>query len=185
MKQSAITVRGSRDADIPRITEIYARSVMEETASFELSAPDTAEMAKRRKERLDAGMPYLVAEAEGKVVGYAYAGPFHARPAYQWTIENTVYVDPAAQRRGVARALMVRLIADCTKHGFRQMIAVIAVDRGAESTASVLLHKALGFTYCGRNRSVGYKHGKWLDTLHLQLALGEGDTTVPEKPPGA
>lgn len=185
MSQSGIILRDSTDEDIPAITAIYARSVLREIASFESVPPDEAEMARRRGERLEKGMPYLVAERDGKVVGYAYAGPFHTRSAYQWTVENTVYVDPEAQRRGVARALMEKLIGECAARGFRQMIAVIAADREAEMPASIHLHRTLGFTDSGRNRSVGYKHGRWLDTWHLQLALGEGDTTPPGGPPGA
>jgi L-amino acid N-acyltransferase YncA len=154
--------------------------VLEETASFELTPPDEPEMARRRRERLDRGMPYLVAEAEGGVVGYAYAGPFHTRPAYRWTVENSVYVAPEAQRRGAGRLLLERLIEECTARGFRQMIAVIAADPDAGETSSIRLHRALGFADGGRKRSVGYKHGKWLDTIHLQLALGPGGTTPPE-----
>lgn len=180
MKPYTITIRPSTDADIARITAIYGRSVVEEFASFETTPPDEAEMARRRAERLEKGMPYLVAELDGAVVGYAYAGPFHTRPAYGWTVENTVYVDPKAQRRGIARKLMLELIAECTARGFRQMIAVIAVEGDPDGSASVLLHKALGFADGGINRAVGYKHGKWLDTCHLQLSLGEGSSTPPD-----
>lgn len=184
MASDEIVIRDSTDADIPRITEIYGASVLREVSSFETTPPDEAEMAKRRQERLDRRMPYLVAELDGEVVGYAYAGPFHTRPAYQWTVENTVYVDPAAQRRGVARKLMEKLIAECTQRGFRQMIAVIAAEGAPEQSASIRLHRALGFVDGGKNRSVGHKHGKWIDTYHLQLTLGEGDTTPPAGPPG-
>lgn len=179
MKPGSPIIRASTDADISRITEIYGRSVIKEIASFETTPPNEGEMARRRQERLDKGMPYLVAELEGRVVGYAYAGPFHTRPAYGWTVENTVYVDPKAQRRGVARALMEKLILDCTERGFRQMIAVIAVDGSEDASASVRLHRALGFYDGGKNKAVGYKHDKWLDTVHLQLTLGEGETTPP------
>lgn len=179
MKTQTVTIRPSADADIPRITAIYARSVIEEFASFETVPPDEAEMARRRTERLEKGMPYLVAELDGEVVGYAYAGPFRTRPAYGCTVENTVYVDPKAQRRGIARELMQRLIAECTDKGFRQMIAVIAVEGDPDLSASVLLHKALGFKDNGTIKAVGYKHGKWLDTIHLQLSLGEGNSTPP------
>jgi len=185
MTDNAPIIRNSTDEDIPRITGIYGRSVIEEIASFETTPPNEDEMARRRQERLDKGLPYLVAELEGRVVGYAYAGPFHARPAYGWTVENTVYVDPQAQRRGVARALMEKLISICAEHGFRQMIAVIAVDAGAGTSASVELHRALGFYDAGKNTGVGYKHGKWLDTVHLQLTLGEGNKAPPGKRPGA
>lgn len=184
MSDNAPIIRDSTDADIPRIAEIYGRSVIKEIASFETTPPDAAEMARRRQERLDRDMPYLVAELDGRVAGYAYAGPFHTRPAYGWTVENTVYVDPQAQRRGVARALMKELISICAERGFRQMIAVIAVDASAGASASVELHRALGFYDAGKNTAVGYKHGKWLDTVHLQFTLGEGDNTPPGKRPG-
>lgn len=179
MSQAEITIRESIDADVPRITEIYARSVIEEFASFELTPPDAGEIARRRQERLDRNMPYLVAELDGEVVGYAYAGPFHTRPAYGWTVENTVYVDPKAQRRGIARKLMQKLIEECAKRGFRQMIAVIAVKGDADRSASIQLHRTLGFVDVGRNRAVGYKHGQWIDTFHLQLQLGAGDSEPP------
>lgn len=185
MKTETITVRDSAEADIPRITAIYARSVAEETASFELTPPGEEEMARRRRDRRASGCPCLVAELDGEVVGYAYAGLFHTRPAYGWTVENTVYVDPKAQRRRVARALMERLIQECEKRGFRQMIAVIAAAGDPDQSASIRLHRALGFADGGRNRAVGYKHGRWIDTYHLQLPLGEGDKTPPGKRPEA
>ena len=185
MNTGTIAVRDSAEADIPRITAIYARSVVEETASFELTPPGEAEMAKRREERLASGCPYLVAELDGEVVGYAYAGLFHTRPAYGWTVENTVYVDPKAQRRGVARALMEHLIGECAKRGFRQMIAVIAAAGDPEQSASIRLHRALGFADGGRNHAVGYKHDCWIDTYHLQLPLGQGDGTPHGKRPRA
>lgn len=182
MLRSGLIVRDSIDADIGAITAIYSRSVLEEIASFETIPPDEAEMARRRDERLSKGMPYLVADLDGRIAGYAYAGPFHTRRAYRWTVENTVYVDPAFQRRGVARALMERLVAECEKRGFRQMIAVIAAGADADASASIALHRALGFVDAGCNRAVGYKHGQWLDTWHLQLTLGEGASTPPPEP---
>jgi len=174
-----ITVRDSSDADMPGITAIYAHSVREETASFELTPPDLAEMTRRRAAILGKGFPYLVGELDGKVAGYAYAGAFHPRPAYAPTVENTVYVARAAQRRGVGRALMTALIETCTARGFRQMIAIIG---GSDHVASIELHKTLGFTEVGMVRSVGYKHGRWLDAVYLQRALGAGDTTPPDRP---
>jgi L-amino acid N-acyltransferase YncA len=179
MLRSGLLVRDSSGADIPAIAAIYARSVLEEIASFETIPPDEAEMARRRDERLSKGYPYFVAELDGRIAGYAYAGPFHTRRAYRWTVENTVYVDPAFQRRGVARALMERLIAECEQLGYRQMIAVIAAGDNADESASIRLHRALGFVDAGCNRAVGYKHGRWLNTWHLQLALGDGASTPP------
>ena len=165
------------DTDVPRITEIYARSVLEEVASFELTPPDEAEMARRRQAFLDKGMPYLVAEIDGKIVGYAYAGLFRPRRAYGCTVENTVYVDPHAQRRGVGSLLTSKIIELCTAMGYRQMIAVIS---GTEDSASIKMHRALGFVDAGRNRAVGYKLGRWIDTYSLQLALGDGDSSPPD-----
>jgi len=185
MKTDTISVRDSTGADIPRITAIYARSVLEETASFELTPPGDAEMAQRRRELVDRGFPYFVAESGGEVVGYAYAGLFRGRPAYGWTCENTVYVDPAAQRQGVARRLMERIIGESERIGFRQMMSVIAVVGDPEKSASIRLHRSLGFEDVGRNRAVGYKFGVWIDTYHLQLPLGDGDTTPPGERPGA
>jgi len=184
MTRPVVKIRESREADIARITEIYGRSVLEETASFEYEPPEVREMARRRTGLLEGGYPYLVAEVDGRVEGYAYAGPFHARKAYSSTIENTVYVDPPAQRCGVGRKLMDRLIEECTARGYRQMIAVIAVPAGKDDSASVRLHRAHGFTHGGVNRSVGYKHEMWLDTIHLQLALGESDSAPPGTAPG-
>jgi len=165
------------DTDVPRITEIYARSVLEEVASFELTPPDEAEMARRRQAFLDKGMPYLVAEIDGKIIGYAYAGLFRPRRAYGCTVENTVYVDPHAQGRGVGRLLTSKIIELCTAMGYRQMIAVIS---GTEDSASIKMHRALGFVDAGRNRAVGYKLGRWIDTYSLQLALGDGDSSPPD-----
>ena len=181
MSDHTVNVRESVDADIPRITEIYGRSVREETASFELTEPDEAEMARRRLALIDAGYPYLVAEINGRIGGYAYAGAFRPRPAYKLTVENTVYVDPDIQRGGIGRALMERIIEECERRGFRQMIAIVG---GSQHIASIEFHKSLGFSDAGTVKSVGYKHGKWLDTVYLQLALGPGDTTPPEKVPG-
>ena len=181
MGDHTVHVRESVDADIPRITEIYGRSVRDETASFELVEPDEAEMARRRLALLDAGYPYLVAELNGSVGGYAYAGAFRPRPAYGLTVESTVYVDPDIQRGGIGRALMRRIIAECEARGFRQMIAIVG---GSEHIASIAFHKSLGFVDAGTVKSVGYKHSTWLDTVYLQLALGPGDTTPPEKVPG-
>lgn len=176
--RSDIVIRQCEEADLARVTEIYARSVREETASFELIPPDLAEMTRRRAALLHEGYPYLVAEVDGAVRGYAHAGPYRPRPAYRNTVENTVYVDPAAQRGGIGRALMVRLIEEAEAHGFRQMIAVIG---DSSHVASIRFHEDLGFSYAGNAVSVGYKHGKWLDSLLMQRPLGPGDTTPPER----
>jgi len=162
---------------MPSVTAIYAQSVREEMASFELAPPDLAEMIRRRAAIVENGHPYLVAELDGTVAGYAYASAFHPRPAYVLTVENTVYVARAAQRRGVGRALLTSLIEACTARGFRQMIAVVG---GSDHVASIALHEALGFTKMGVFKSVGYKHGRWLDTVYLQRHLGAGDAAPPD-----
>lgn len=181
MRTTDIVIRDCTEADMPGVTAIYAQSVREETASFELVPPDLAEMTRRRAAIVEKGYPYLVAELEGAVAGYAYASAFHPRPAYALTVENTVYVARAAQRRGVGRALMTALIEACTARGYRQMIAIVG---GSGHIASIALHKALGFNQVGVFKSVGYKHGRWLDAVYLQRPLGAGDTTPPDGPLG-
>lgn len=175
--RSDVVIRKCEEADLARITEIYGLSVVQETASFELEPPDLAEMKRRRAVLVENGYPYLVAERDGVVVGYAYAGPHRTRPAYRHAVENTVYVDPSAQRGGIGRALMERLIGEVEVRGFRQMIAVIG---DSAHIASIALHEALGFTRAGNLESVGFKHGKWLDTVFMQRTLGAGDTTPPD-----
>ena len=173
---SEVTVRPATTADIPGIARIYADAVLHGTATFEIEPPDEAEMARRMTALVSGGYPYVVAESGGNVVGYAYAGPYRARPAYRWCVENSVYVDPAFHRRGIGRLLMTRLIGDTTARGFRQMIAVIGDSAQAPSIA---LHRAAGFKFVGTLRAVGYKHGQWLDTPLMQLALGDGDGSPP------
>jgi L-amino acid N-acyltransferase YncA len=171
-----ITIRAAAAHDIAAITRIYAHAVEHGTASFEIEPPDEAEMARRRQALIDGGYPYLVAEADGVVAGYAYAGPYRARPAYRWSVEDSVYIAPDAHRRGIGRALLARLIEESERRGFRQMIAVIG-DSG--QAASIELHRILGFRLIGTFASVGFKHGRWLDSVLMQRPLGPGDTTVP------
>jgi len=173
---SDFTIRPATAADIPAITEIYAFEVREKTASFELTAPDEAEMMRRFTAISDGGFPYLVAEADGRIAGYAYAGPYRPRPAYRYTVENSVYLDPAFYRRGIGSALLSELIAQCTAHGYRQMIAVIGDSANA---ASIGLHRRAGFAMIGTHPDVGFKFGRWLDSVQMQLALGEGGKTIP------
>jgi L-amino acid N-acyltransferase YncA len=173
---SSLTIRPVGSADIPAITAIYAHAVQHGTATFEIEAPDAAEMARRQRALADGGHPYLVAEIDGGVVGYAYAGAYRARPAYRFTVENSVYVAHNAHRRGIGRALMDALVAEATARGFRQMIAVIG-DSAQE--ASIALHRAAGFHLIGTLEAVGFKHGRWLDTVLMQRALGEGATKTP------
>jgi phosphinothricin acetyltransferase len=173
-----LAVRPSRPGDIPEIAAIYAHAVLHGTASFELDPPDGAEMARRRLALVEAGLPYLVAEEEDRVLGYAYAGPYRPRPAYRSTVEDSIYVAPDAQGRGVGRALLSALIEACEALDFRLMIAVIG-DAG--SRGSVGLHAAMGFTRVGAFEPVGYKHGRWLATVLMQRVLGPGASTPPTR----
>jgi len=158
------------------ITAIYAHAVRFGTATWELDPPDVAEMTRRFDALTAAGFPVLVADAAGVVLGYAYAGSYRPRAAYRWTVEDSVYVAPDAQGRGVGRALLTALVDACTARGFRQMMAVIG-DR--DNVASVGLHTAMGFVPVGVATGVGFKHGRWLDQVLMQRALGEGATSAP------
>jgi L-amino acid N-acyltransferase YncA len=173
----AMNIRPAALTDISAITRIYAQSVADGTATFELEPPGETEMATRMRHLTDGGYPYLAAELDGTIAGYAYAGAYRIRPAYRFTVENSVYVDPASQRRGIGRALLDALIEECAKRGFRQMIAVIG-DSPTQA-GSVALHKAVGFRMIGTLDDVGFKHGRWLDTLLMQRALGDGGQTGP------
>ena len=171
-----ISIRPAELSDIPAITRIYAHAVLHGTASFELEPPDEAEITQRYTALLSGRFPYIVAEIEGEVAGYAYAGPYRARPAYRFTVEDSIYIDPAMQRRGVGRALLERLLVEAEKEGFRQMVAVIG---DSNQNPSIALHEALGFRMVGTFEAVGYKFGRWLDSVLMQKALGKGATTIP------
>ena len=169
-------IRSAEPRDIAEITRIYAHAVEHGTASFELEPPNQAEMTRRYNALRDGRFPYIVAEIDGVLAGYAYAGPYRARPAYRFTVEDSIYIDPAMQRRGVGRALLTRLLAEAEAEGFRQMIAVIGDSNQAPS---IELHNALGFRMVGTFEAVGYKFGRWLDSVLMQKALGKGAMTVP------
>ena len=176
---SNLVVRDATPADLDRITEIYADAVRTGTASYELTPPDRAEMRERFDDLKAGGFPYLVAtDEEGTVLGYAYAGAFRTRPAYRFTVEDSVYVAPEAKGRGIGRLLMERLIEAVRMLGFRQIVAVIGDGRA--DSASVKLHEKLGFVHSGRLVGSGYKHGRWLDTVFMQLALNGGTSTPPD-----
>lgn len=170
-------IRDSSAADIPAITAIYAHWVTHGLASFEVDPPDPTEMARRRDAVLAAGFPYLVAEAPEGLLGYAYASAYRARPAYRFSVENSVYVALGAGRRGIGLALMEEVIAQCTGAGFRQMVAVIG-DSG--NAASIALHKRAGFTTAGLLKAAGWKHGRWVDSVLMQRPLGAGAEAPPE-----
>ncbi len=173
---SNIVIRPAGAADIAVITRIYADAVRHGTASFEIEPPDEVEMARRQQALVTGGYPYLVAERGGAVAGYAYAAPSRARPAYKWSVEDSIYVAPQFHRRGIGALLLARLIAQSETLGFRQMIAVIG---DSAQIASIAVHERAGFMPIGTIRSVGFKHGKWLDTVLMQRALGKGDTSPP------
>jgi phosphinothricin acetyltransferase len=173
---SDFSIRAATSADIPAITRIYAHAVRHGTASFELEPPDEAEMTRRQQALLDRCFPYLVAERDGAVLGYAYAGPYRARPAYRFSVENSIYVAANAQRRGIGRALMDRLIAESEARGYRLMIAVIG---DSAQMPSIELHRAAGFRLVGALEGVGYKFDRWLDTVLMQRALGNGTSAPP------
>jgi L-amino acid N-acyltransferase YncA len=177
----ALEIRPTTPADLPAITGIYEHAVRFGTATFELIPPDLAEMTRRFRTLMDGGFPYLVAAIDDRVVGYAYAGAYRPRPAYRFTVENSVYLQPALHRRGVGLQLLQRLITECEARGYRQMIAVIGDSANA---ASVGVHSRCGFQIIGTHPNVGLKFGRWLDTVMMQRALGEGAATVPADDPG-
>ena len=169
-------IRASAEADVPAIQAIYAHHVLTGLASFEEVPPDPAEIARRRAEIMGRGLPHLVAEVEGRVAGYAYAGPYRARVAYRFTVEDSVYVAPEATGRGLGSLLLAALIRDCEAWGARQMVAVIG-DSG--NLGSVRLHARAGFREAGTLRAVGFKLGRWVDSVLMQRPLGQGEETLP------
>ena len=171
---SVPSIRPSRPEDVAHICALYTHHVRHGLASFELDPPAEAEMARRRQDVLDAGLPYLVADLDGAVAGFACAGPYRRRPAYRHTVESTVYVADWAVRRGVGRKLLEALISACEAAGKRRMVAVIG-DSG--NAASIGLHASVGFSHAGTLKDVGYKHGRWLDCVLMQRGLGAGVET--------
>jgi L-amino acid N-acyltransferase YncA len=168
---SKILVRSIKPNDLGAITAIYAQAVRDDTATFELDAPDAATMAKRIGTILNAGHPFLVAEIDSGVCGYAYASAFRPRAAFALTVENSVYVTPEAQRQGLGKALLTSLIEAATAQGLSQMVAVIGDSR--TKAASIALHASLGFRDAGTLEAVGRKHGQWLDVVLMQRALNQ------------
>jgi L-amino acid N-acyltransferase YncA len=172
----AIPIRTAEARDLAAITRIYEHAVQHGTASFELEPPSEREMRRRYEALHSGGYPYLVAQLKREIMGYAYAGPYRARPAYRWTVEDSIYIAPAAHRRGIGRALLDRLIAEAELGGFRQMIAVIG---DSANVGSIELHRAAGFRLVGTFDNVGFKFGRWLDSVLMQRPLGTGATTAP------
>ena len=171
-----LDIRPTTTDDLPAITEIYEHAVRYGTATFELIPPDLTEMTRRFDALMEGGFPYFSAAIEGRVIGYAYAGAYRPRPAYRFTVENSVYLQPSTHRRGVGLRLLQRLIAECESRGYRQMIAVIGDSANA---GSIGVHTKCGFQMIGTHPDVGFKFGRWLDTVMMQRALGDGSTTLP------
>lgn len=171
-------IRPSRDDDIASITAIYGHHVLHGIASFEEVPPSIAEMARRRAEIVGRDFPYLVAERAGRVVGYCYAGPYRARIGYRFSVEDSIYIDQSEVGRGIGRALLAQVIDRVTEQGYRQMVAVIG---GSETLPSIRLHAALGFAQIGTFPAIGFKFGRWIDSVYMQRALGPGQTTLPQE----
>jgi phosphinothricin acetyltransferase len=174
---TAPEVRDATLADMPAVQAIYATHVLHGLASFEEEPPSVEEMTARRQAVLEHGLPWIVAELDGRVVGYAYATGYRQRRAYRFTLEDSVYVADGLAGRGVGTALLAELIARCEAGPWRQMIAVIGDSANA---GSIALHRRLGFMTIGILPSVGFKHGRWVDSVFMQRPLGPGDTAPPE-----
>ncbi len=173
-----VETRDAEAGDLPAITGIYRHAVETGFATYELEPPSLAEMTTRFETLTAGGYPYLVASEGGRILGYAYAGAFRPRPAYRFIVEDSIYLDPAAQGRGIGRLLMQELIGRCTALGFRQIVAVIG--DGRPDSASVKLHERMGFTHSGSLKGSGYKLGRWLDTAFMQLEMNGGASLPPD-----
>ena len=173
-------VRPATAADAHALAAIYGDAVLHGFGTFEEQPPSPADMDGRRRAVQDKGLPYLVAQGDdGRVLGFAYAGPFRPRAAYRYTLEDSVYVAPDAKGQGVGRGLLLEIIAACEALGIRQLMAVVG-DSG--NLGSIALHRSLGFEQTGVGKSVGFKHGRWVDIVHMQKALNGGDTRLPDRP---
>lgn len=170
-----IEIRPAREADLAAVTEIYAYHVLHGLATFEIEPPSLAETTRRYQSLMAKGYPYFVATLDQIVRGYAYAGAYRDRPGYRHTVENSVYVEHTHVGRGIGRPLLDALISECEQLGYRQMLAVIG---DSANIASVRLHEQCGFTLTGTFRAVGHKHGRWVDTVLMQRALGPGDAPI-------
>jgi L-amino acid N-acyltransferase YncA len=171
-----ITIREFHPDDLEPVTRIYARHVLHGTATFDETAPSVEEMGRKYQKVRGFGLPWLIADVDGATVGYAYADRFRERSAYRFTLEDSIYIDPTHHRRGAGRALLKELLARCEKLGYRQMIAVIG---DSANQASVGVHRAVGFEDIGTYKAVGFKFGRWLDTVLMQKMLGPGASSLP------
>lgn len=176
---SALTIRPAGPADMAALAEIYGHHVRHGFGTFEEVPPGAAELNSRREAIVARGLPYLLAEDQGRILGFAYAGPFRLRAAYRYTVEDSVYVAPDAQGMGVGRAVLSAVIKACEALGIRQVVAVIG-DSG--NAGSIGLHRALGFTHQGVGQGFGYKHGRWVDIVWMQKSLNGGTGREPDAP---
>lgn len=176
-----VNIRPAGRGDLAAIQAIYAHAVTHGTASYETEPPSLEEMTARFDALASGAFPYLVAEAGGVILGYAYAGPFRPRPAYRYIVEDSLYLRPDAQGRGIGGLLLSALIEACGERGFRQLVAVIG--DGSEDSASVKLHYRKGFRLSGRLEGSGFKFGRWLDTAIMQIALNGGTQSLPDQTP--
>lgn len=172
-----LVIRESKEADLADILGIYTPEVLHGLATFEQAPPSVEEMRRRRQSVLQMGLPYLVAELDDTVVGYAYANNHRPRPAYRNSIENSVYVTKEMHGKGIGKALLQALIERCENGRWRQMVAVIG---GSENAGSIGLHENLGFRHVGVLKAVGFKLGRWVDTVMMQRPLGDGSKTLPD-----
>jgi len=174
-----LIVRPALEADAGALASIYGHHVLHGFGTFEEVAPAPAEMDQRRRAVLDRGLPYLVAEDAGQVVGFAYAGPFRTRAAYRYTAEDSVYIAPEAMGRGVGKAVLSEVVEACRALGLRQLMAVIG---GSDNLGSIGVHRALGFTHLGVGQGLGFKKGRWIDVVWMQLAMNGGASGKPDAP---
>ena len=175
-------IRPSRDEDLDAIARIYGHHVLTGTGTFETTPPTAAEMATRRADVLDKGLPWLVAEDAGQVIGFAYGNWFKPRPAYRFSVEDSIYLAPEAAGKGLGRALLAELLATLERGGVRKVMAVIGDSANA---GSIGVHTALGFERVGVVKSCGWKFDRWLDIVLMEKSLGQGDSTPPVDPQSA
>jgi len=171
-----VSIRPSENSDVEAIAAIYRYHVLHGIASFEDEPPEPEEIAQRRAQIIACGLPYLVAERCGRVLGYCYASPYRTRSAYRYAVEDSIYIDRDQLGRGIGRALLLQVIERCVTLGYRQMVAVIG---GSEQWPSIRLHRRLGFVEIGTLRAIGFKFGGWVDTVLMQRSLGDGAATPP------
>jgi phosphinothricin acetyltransferase len=174
-----LTLRASTEQDVPAITAIYGHHVTHGTGTFETTPPTEADMAARRADVLSKGLPYLVAENDGQVLGFAYCQWFKPRPAYRFSAEDSIYLHPDAAGQRIGTKLLTELMKQAEATGLRKLIAVIGDSANARSIG---VHRAVGFRHVGTIQSCGWKFGRWLDIVMMEKSLGDGSRTAPEAP---